>query len=245
VTTLSAEHLRIQRSGRQVVTDVSFSLSPGEIVAIIGANGAGKTSLLEAVVGLLKLTSGRVLFEGRALGSFADYARTFSFMADRAEPPTEVRVDAIVREARARHRGPAQEIHRLLEALALSPLLSALCGALSRGEKRRLELFEALCTNRPVVVLDEPLGVFDPLALQSVLEVLRERARQGTMLLLSIHQLSDAEKIADRLLVLHEGRALAFGSMAELAALVGTGPTSLEAVFLALLRDGPGSHAAP
>src|SRR5207247_2088844 len=75
-------------------------------------------------------------------------------------------------------------------------------GELAGGERRRVALFAALATGRPVLVLDVPLGVFDPLQLEDVLVVLRARARAGTALLLSVHQMSDAEKIASRVLVL-------------------------------------------
>ena len=104
-----------------------------------------------------------------------------------------------------------------------------------------MQLFAALCTNRPVIVLDEPLGTFDPLQLLGVLDLLRERAAAGTSLLLSVHQMSDAEKIASRVLILDAGRALACGSLAELRARAGVPDASLEAAFLALLRR---AHAA-
>jgi ABC-2 type transport system ATP-binding protein len=88
-----------------------------------------------------------------------------------------------------------------------------------------------------VVVLDEPLGTFDPLQLIGVLDLLRERAVAGISLLLSVHQMSDAEKIASRVLILHEGHVLASGTLEELRARAGAPGASLEALFLALLRS--------
>jgi len=104
-------------------------------------------------------------------------------------------------------------------------------------------LYGALCAARPVTVLDEPLGVFDPLQLEDVLVVLRARARAGTALLLSVHQMSDAEKIASRVLVLDAGRMVAFGPLAELRARVGRADASLEDIFIALLRAGTHARA--
>jgi ABC-2 type transport system ATP-binding protein len=109
-------------------------------------------------------------------------------------------------------------------------------GRLSRGEKRRVLLFTALCSSRPVIVLDEPLAAFDPLQLLDVLAVLRDRAAAGVTLLVSAHQMSDAEKIASRVLVLDAGTAIAYGSLAQLREQTGRTEGSLEDVVLELLR---------
>jgi ABC-type multidrug transport system ATPase subunit len=225
---LQARDITLIRSGRTVLNGVSFDVRPGEIVALIGANGAGKTSLLESIVGFHRLASGRVSWKDRALRTLSDRSAVFSFMADDAEPPAEVPVGTLLAHAQRFGGGSTTLVDQLTARLALRGLLSARGGELSRGERRRVALFGALCTTRPVVVLDEPLGVFDPLQLIDVLALLRERAKGGTAMLLSIHQLSDAEKIADRVLVLHEGRALAELDRPE---------GSLEDTFLKLLEE--------
>ena len=225
---LHARDITLIRSGRTVLNGVSFDVRPGEIVALIGANGAGKTSLLESVVGFHRLASGGVTWNDRGLRTLLDRAAVFSYMADDAQPPAEVSVHTLLEHAQRFGGGATALVDQLTERLALRALLSARGGELSRGERRRVALFGALCTTRPVVVLDEPLGVFDPLQLIDVLALLRERAKSGTAMLLSIHQLSDAEKIADRVLVLHEGRALGELDRPE-------GP--LEDAFLKLLKE--------
>lgn len=225
---LHARDITLVRSGRTVLNAVSFDVRPGEIVALIGANGAGKTSLLESIVGFHRLVSGRVSWKDRALRTLLDRAAVFSYMADDAQPPAEVSVRTQLTHAQRFGGGSTALVDELTERLALRGLLFARGGELSRGERRRVALFGALCTTRPVVVLDEPLGVFDPLQLIDVLALLRQRAKGGTAMLLSIHQLSDAEKIADRVLVLHDGRALA-----EVARPEG----SLEDAFLKLLEE--------
>lgn len=234
---LVAESISVRRAERTIVDRVSFSVEPGEIVVVIGANGAGKTSLLEAVVGATRMHSGRVLFGDRALASLAEHASVFSYMPDAAEPPAEVRVSTLVRLAQRCGNAGDVKARALAESLRLAPLASARAGELSRGEKRRVSLFTALCTDRPAVVLDEPLGAFDPLQLLDVLEVLRECAREETALLLSAHQMSDAEKIASRVLIMDQGRVVAIGSLAELRARTALPEASLEQVFLRLLEE--------
>jgi ABC-2 type transport system ATP-binding protein len=226
---LSVEKLSVVREKRRVLEEVSFSLPPGEILVVVGANGAGKTTLLEATLGFLRAT-GRVSWKGAPLESLADRARVFSYMPDAAEPAAEAAVSTLI--AHARRLGGTSD-GALEERLGLTALRSARSGELSRGEKRRLQLFCALCNSRPVIVLDEPLGTFDPLQLREVLDLLRERAKAGSSLLVSVHQMSDAEKLASRILILHSGRVLAFGTLDELRAR--SGAATLEAVFLALL----------
>ena len=238
---LTVDGVGLRRSGRAVLSEVSFSLEPGEIVTVIGANGAGKTSLFEAILGFVPLDDGRILHHGKVLSNLADRARVFSFMPDDAEPPAEVRVQTLLEYAvRFGRAAPALAQH-LTKRLGLAAIAGARAGELSRGERRRVLLFAALCTDRPVLVLDEPMGTFDPLQLLDVVDLLGERANAGAALLLSVHQLSDAEKIATRVLLLDAGRVLACASVAELRERVGKPHASLEEIFLLLLTR---AHAA-
>jgi energy-coupling factor transporter ATP-binding protein EcfA2 len=150
-----------------------------------------------------------VTFGSRPLRDLEARARVFSYMPDEAEPPPEVRVETLVAHAERFGRPPPRLAANLVAQLGLKLLLRERVGRLSRGQKRRVLFFSALCTSRPVVVLDEPLAAFDPLQLLDVLPVLRNRAAAGITLLLSAHQMTDAEKIASRVLVLDAGTAIA------------------------------------
>jgi ABC-type multidrug transport system ATPase subunit len=209
----------------------------GEILVVIGPNGAGKTSLLEAVLGFLPIASGRVSFGGRELRSLSARAHVFSCLPESADPPAEVRVGLLIDHAIRFGKPRGGLAAELFERLGLQSLSDARPAELSRGERRRVNLFIALATSRPVAVLDEPLGVFDPLQLFEVLDVLRACARKGTSLLLSVHQLSDAEKIADRVLLLDNGYVSAFGRISDLAALDGSVGGSLEDIVVRILRE--------
>jgi ABC-type multidrug transport system ATPase subunit len=185
---LTVSDLTVSRGGRTVVDAVSFDVLPGEIVTVVGPNGAGKTSLLESILGFLPIDRGLVSFAGRELRALTSRAAVFSCMPESAEPPSEVRVAVLVEHAK-RFGRPANGLAAdLILRLGIARFLGARPAELSRGERRRLSLFTALCTDRPVVVLDEPLGAFDPLQLLDVLDVLRARAREGTSLILSVHQ---------------------------------------------------------
>jgi ABC-2 type transport system ATP-binding protein len=239
---LRIEDVTVERGSRVVLDRVSFGLERGKIACVIGANGAGKTSLLETVVGFLKPRTGAIRWESKALATLFDFAAVFSFMADDAELPSEVRTATLIEDAQASGGSDPRVVRDLHAALEIAPLLSARAGELSKGEKRRVALFCALAASRPVIVLDEPLGAFDPLQLCAVSGVLRRRREAGASLLLSVHQMSDAERIADRVLILDRGRVLAFGSLEELRARAEGPGATLEEVFTRLLeqeRGGP------
>ena len=107
-------------------------------------------------------------------------------------------------------------------------------------------LFEALAAPKPFLLLDEPTGVFDPLQLLDIIDLLRQTAARGTGLLITVHQMSDAEALASRILVLDEGRVVGLGSMAELRTQAGVAASaSLQETFLALLRaERPGPEGS-
>jgi ABC-type multidrug transport system ATPase subunit len=232
---LQLRDVTVRRAGRTVLCGVSFAVAAGERWVVIGPNGAGKTSLLEVVVGQEPASAGTLLGRGVPLHGLAERARLLAWVAADSVPTPEARVELVIREA-ARH-GRADEARRaeLVRRLALDRLVGARAGELSRGEQRRLALAEALLLGRRLVVLDEPLGAFDPLQLREVIAVLRDEAARGVGLLVSVHQLGDAEKLADHVLLLHEGKVLAAGELSALTAHPGRPPASLEDVFIARL----------
>jgi ABC-2 type transport system ATP-binding protein len=235
---LYVERVTVRAGSRRVVDEVTFRALPGEVTAVIGPNGAGKTSLLETVVGLRAAESGSIRIDGRGLESFRDHAQRFAYLPDQGEVAAEVTGRTLVRHARARSRGNVAHAE-LRELLEIEPLLEHGVGLLSRGERQRLLLFCTLGIGRPVLVLDEPFSPFDPLQLQKVQLALRSITRTGAAIVASIHQLADAEQLADRVLLLAQGKALAFGTLAELRAEAGGSQLSLREVFLALLARGP------
>jgi ABC-type multidrug transport system ATPase subunit len=165
---------------------------------------------------------------------FADFAGVFSFLPDAGLLPAEAVVGTLIDHAFSL-RSRDVDARGLRGALAIEPLVGKPVGTLSRGEHQRVALYCALVLGRPFAVLDEPFSTFDPLQLRSVLAMVREIARDSTAVLASIHQLVDAEKVADRILLLAEGRKVAFGDLATLRA--NAGKASLEDVFVSLLAE--------
>jgi ABC-2 type transport system ATP-binding protein len=229
----------IARRGGFALERAVFTARPGEIVAIVCPNGAGKTTLLEAVVGL-RAAQGRVTIHGSTLDSFRARASAFAYMPDEAALAEEASVDTILR---AHGRDPARR-DREARRFAIEELLHRGAGELSRGEAKRVWLAATVLLDRPVLVLDEPFGAFDPLQLDHVLPAVKEALGASGIALVTIHQMSIAERIADRIVMLAAGRVVAHGTLDELRERAGRTDASLEEVFRRILRRGVGDVAA-
>jgi ABC-2 type transport system ATP-binding protein len=233
---LDVRDVTVRAGSRILLEGVSFAAEPGEVVGVIGPNGAGKTTLLEVLVGLRQPDSASITFCGGALRTFNEKAQVFAFFPDSAELAPELEVPEHVSHAFDFKPRAPEIIEELRAALAISELLDAPAGVLSRGERQRVALFCALAVERPVVVLDEPFNAFDPVQLRRVLGVVRRLAEAGATIVTSVHQLRDAERIADRVLLLAEGRRIAWGDLPSLRAEISRPDADLEEVFIALLE---------
>jgi len=233
---LEVRDVTVRAGSRALLDAVSFSAEAGEVVGVIGPNGAGKTTLLEALVGLRRADSAAVSFRGEFLGDFRERSRVFAYLPDSVELSPELDVkDHVSHALRFKPRVPAL-VEELRAALGVSALLDVPAGVLSRGERQRVALFCALAIERAVVVLDEPFNAFDPLQLRDVLGAVRLLAERGTTVVTTVHQLRDAEKIAHRVLLLAEGRRVAWGNLESLRREADRPGADLEEVFIALLE---------
>lgn len=215
------------RAGRrEVLSRISMEIRSGEIVAVVGPNGAGKTTLLECIAGL-RPAHGTVRFGGGELRSFADRASAIAYMPDELVLPHEMSI------GRALGIAATSKLAVALELAALVPVRGS---ELSRGEQKRCQLAAAFERDRPVVLLDEPLGAFDPRQLRTLAPLLRELA-QTRAVALTVHQMRSAELIADRIVLLAAGRIVAAGTVAELRARTRLADAPFDDVFLALLDE--------
>ena len=220
----------------QALAGVSFVVRPGEILGLIGPNGAGKSTLLECLTGLLPADSGSVCRQGRELGA-GERKTVFWYQPDNTTVYPDQRTTTTLAFFRKALGAGPEVLQELIRELDLAPILDKPMRALSKGYRRRAHLALALLSPQPLLLLDEPFDGFDIRQSLKVMDLLRRfRARDSSRsLILSIHQLSEAEKICDRFLLLSRGRVLALGTLEELCDQAGLEPGSgLEEVFLAL-----------
>lgn len=217
----------------QALTDVDLAIRGQEIVGIIGPNGAGKTTLLECLAGLLPADSGILQGRGTTL-SRTKLKRMLFYLPDSISPYPGQCVDDVLEYCATCFAATRQELDDLIRALTLFPVRWKRVGELSKGYRRRLLLLIGLLSRAPLLLLDEPFDGLDPHLVRDVMALLRRAVTGGRTLLLSIHQLSDAERICDRFLLLVDGRVRGQGTLAELREQAGTTQGGLEEVFFAL-----------
>ena len=208
---------RRYRGGRgfEAVRGVSFSVRRGELFALLGTNGAGKTSLLEVVEGLAPATSGTVRVLGRDPHSErrAVRPRVGIVLQDSGFPP-ELTVMEMARMWAGTLTAP-RPVGEALDLVNLGHRARVGVRQLSGGERRRLDLALAVLGRPEVLFLDEPTSGLDPESRQGVWRLLRELLDAGATMLLSTHHMEEAESLADRLAIMHRGRVVRTGTPAE------------------------------
>jgi ABC-type multidrug transport system ATPase subunit len=219
--------------GYTALADVSFMARPGEILGLIGPNGAGKTTLLEVAAGLLPADSGEVLWHEQTLPASRRREHIF-YLPDGLRPYQDQFTAQVIGFFADVYGRSGHDIAAAIAAVGLAPALPKRVHALSKGFARRLLLTIGLLTPHPVLLMDEPFDGFDLRQTREMCEVLRRQAASGRTLVLAIHQLTDAERICHRFVLLADGRVRGAGTLDTLRIQTGLADGDLEAVFLAL-----------
>jgi len=216
-----------------VLSDVGFTICRGEVLGLIGPNGAGKTTVLECLAGLLPETSGALAFRDRPL-SLTHRKDALFYVPDGILPGAEQTVRWVMKFfERLYARGP-ERLAELTGALRLAELEKSRVATLSKGERKRLLLAVGLMTPHPVLLLDEPFDGLDLRQTRDVMALLKRESATGRALMVSIHQLGDAARVCDRLVLLNDGERVAEGTLDELQAQAKLTDGGLEEIFLAL-----------
>jgi len=216
-----------------VLEDVGFTVQLGEILGLIGPNGAGKTTLLEAIAGLLPIDSGDVHFRDQLLPPHRRRQVIF-YVPDGVRPYADQSAEQALAFFAGVYRRSADEVSDIVSTVGLRPVLVKRINALSKGYNRRLIIALGFLTRHPILLMDEPFDGFDLRQTRDMMDVLRRVALDGRTLLLSIHQLRDAEQVCDRFALLADGRIRGVGTLEELRARANRPGGNLEDIFLAL-----------
>lgn len=208
---LNVTGLSRRRAGRAAVTDVGFSLNRGEVLGLLGVNGAGKSTTLSMLAGALRPETGAIVLEGQDFVAHAGIARTLIGWLPEAAPLwPELSVDEhLLAFARLRgSSGPAarKAADAIIGRLQLGDLRRRLAGVLSQGQRQRLGLACALVHEPALIILDEPANALDPVQIGELRKLIRERAAAGAGVILSTHVLGEVVAVCDRVAILHEGR---------------------------------------
>ncbi|WP_458108279.1 ATP-binding cassette domain-containing protein [Arthrobacter sp. R3-55] len=236
-----------------VLRGVDFEVAPGSIFALLGSNGAGKTTMVKILSTLLKADAGSAAVEGFDVAAESLQVRQSISLTGQFAAVDEVLSgkENLILVAKLRHlKNPGGIADDLLAQFSLTEAASRKVATYSGGMRRRLDIAMSLIGDPKVIFLDEPTTGLDPEARLEVWQIVKNLAHQGTTVLLTTQYLDEAEQLADRIAILHEGRIIANGTLAELKQLLPPAKIeyvekqpSLEDIFLALVGTGTGTGA--
>ncbi|MFF5212209.1 ABC transporter ATP-binding protein [Streptosporangium sp. NPDC000396] len=238
----------------EVLRGVDFDVARGSIFALLGSNGAGKTTIVKILSTLLKADAGAAGVNGFDVATQPANVRESISLTGQFAAVDEILSgrENLVLVARLRHlKNPGKIADDLLTRFSLTEAGGRKVSTYSGGMRRRLDIAMSLIGNPPIIFLDEPTTGLDPQARIEVWQTVKELAQRGTTVLLTTQYLDEAEQLADRIAILHEGRIIVNGTLAELKQLlppakveyVEKQPT-LEDVFLTLVGDNGKNGAA-
>lgn len=224
---------------KPVLHEVTFSVRPGELTGLIGLNGAGKSTTIKHILGLMLPHSGEVRVAGVRLEEDRDkYRASCAYVPEQPTLFPNLTVAEHLRWTAMAYGIDQEEAERRTAKLAgifrMDKALNNLPDTLSKGMRQKVMLMNALLVSPPLLIIDEPFLGLDPLATRALIGALEEARAQGSAILLSSHILPALERKANQLIVMHQGRIIASGTPDEVKAAAGGQPT-LDDAFEALV----------
>ncbi|WP_461216132.1 ABC transporter ATP-binding protein [Lactococcus cremoris] len=236
VTNLTGGYL-----GHPVLKGLNFEIKEGELVGLIGLNGAGKSTTIQEIIGLLTPYSGQIELDGLTLQQDLEgYRRKIGFIPETPSLYEELTLREHI-EVTALAYGISVDLafkraEKLLETFRLSDKLDWFPVNFSKGMKQKVMIICAFLVEPSLYIVDEPFMGLDPLAIQDLIDLMMEMKKTGSSILMSTHILATAEKFCDKFIVLHEGQVVAFGTVEELRSQFNQPKASLDEIYLALTK---------
>lgn len=226
-----------------VLKDVSFTVGKGELVGLIGLNGAGKSTTIKQIIGLLSPYKGQILIDGQSLAQDVEvYRKKIGFIPETPSLYEELTLKEHLEVVAMAYDIPWKEAWErgeyLLKLFRLSEKLDWFPVQFSKGMKQKVMIICALIVNPSLLIVDEPFLGLDPLAIADLIALLEEEKSKGTSILMSTHVLDSAEKMCDRFVILHHGQVYAEGTLSELQEQFSMEGASLNEIYLALTKEG-------
>lgn len=229
-------------SRKPVLHDLSFEVKKGELVGLIGLNGAGKSTTIKHIIGLMNAHRGEIRINGVTFSEDPEtYRKSFTYI-----PETPILYEELTLrehlELTAMAYGLDKEVFEarsatLLREFMMEKRLRWFPAHFSKGMRQKVMIMCAFLVNPSLYIIDEPFVGLDPIGIKSLLEQMTERKEEGASVLMSTHILSTAEKYCDRIILLHEGRLRAQGTMDELRTAFGRPDASLDDLYIAMTEE--------
>ncbi|MDF2935929.1 MAG: transporter ATP-binding protein [Paenibacillaceae bacterium] len=229
---------------KPVLKDVDFEVFPGEMVGMIGLNGAGKSTTIKHILGLLQPQKGEIRVRGRTLAeSPMKYRSSFAYVPESPELYEELTISEHL-ELTARAYGLDRSLYagrsaKLLDTFHMTGKKDSFSAHLSKGMKQKVMIMNAFLTEPHLYIIDEPFLGLDPLGIRSLLELMVQMQQNGASFLISSHILSTIERYCNKFVVLHQGCIVAQGTLSDIMAAAGLPQgSSLDDAFCVLTASG-------
>ncbi|EPI04642.1 ABC transporter, ATP-binding protein EcsA [Enterococcus faecalis 13-SD-W-01] len=225
-----------------VLKDIDFTVDSGEMIGLIGLNGAGKSTTIKNIIGLLEPTKGKIEIDGLSLKKEPEeYRKKIGYIPETPALYEELTLKEHIEITAMAYDIPVEtaflRAEKLLQTFRLDKRLEWFPANFSKGMKQKVMILCAFLIEPSLYIIDEPFLGLDPLAINALLELMVEMKNEGAAILMSTHILATAEKYCDRFVVLHEGKVRAQGTLAELQQEFDLPSSSLDEIYVSLTKE--------
>ncbi|MGY3780464.1 ABC transporter ATP-binding protein [Streptococcus gallolyticus] len=225
-----------------VLKNISFEVGDGELIGLIGLNGAGKSTTINEIIGFLTPYQGQISIDGLTLAQDqAEYRKKIGFIPEMPSLYEELtlreHLETVAMAYDLNYDEAMARATELLELFRLSDKLEWFPINFSKGMKQKVMIICAFMVNPSLFIVDEPFLGLDPLAISDLTELLEQEKAKGKAILMSTHVLDAAEKMCDRFVILHQGQIRATGTLAELREAFGDETATLNAIYMSLTKE--------
>ena len=240
--TLQVENVTGGYTQLPVLKNIDFSIADGELVGLIGLNGAGKSTTIKEIIGLLQPHTGKITINGLSLKEDPQaYRKQIGYIPETPSLYEELTLKEHIEVTAMAYDIPKdvalQRAERLLKTFRLENKLDWFPANFSKGMKQNVMVLCAFLIEPSLYIIDEPFLGLDPLAINALLELMNEMKQTGASILMSTHILATAEKYCDKFILLHNGEIRAQGTLSQLQSQFGAEGASLDELYLALTKE--------
>lgn len=246
---LKIEHLTGGYTGVPVIKDINLEIKPGQALGLIGLNGAGKSTTIKHILGLLRPQKGTISLNGVVLRQQpTKFKQEVAYIPETPvlypELTLKEHLELTMLSYNLDEEKAWKRAHELLKMFRLDDKLEWLPIHFSKGMRQKVMIMSAFLVNPALYIIDEPFVGLDPLGIKSLLDQMEQQKKKGASVLMSTHILSTAERYCDRIILLHNGRIRAMGTMADLRKAFNMPDASLDDLYIAMTEDAVNEELA-
>jgi ABC-2 type transport system ATP-binding protein len=214
---VEVKNFKIAFDGKTVIKDLSFEVKKGEIFGLLGSNGSGKTTTVRAILGFYQPTAGEVLVDGKRFNPETSNITIGYLPEERGLYRKETVIDTMLYFAELKGvKNPLEWSRNYLKRVGLSDKENVKLEKLSGGQQQKVQLGITIMNNPALLILDEPTKGFDPMNRRLLMEIIEEHHKKGAAIIMITHYMDEVEKLCDRALLLKDGVARAYGTIADI-----------------------------